>query len=169
MKKYILRDGALIIASSLLIALSFKEKCPKLTNDGLTTNDRESDFSYSNGDIYIGDLNFINQKQENASVSDVFVVDERLTDDPNMIILDSYRIKTLKEQKEILKCLLEYEALYPTDWDRSLYSMELEWTIHNILYDLDYEKERTKSVDLNNDDEFVYRVLSLFQIVNTLK
>ena len=34
--------------------------------------------------------------------------------------------------------------------------MKLEWEVHNVLYQVKYERERTKDVDFNNADELQY-------------
>ena len=42
--------------------------------------------------------------------------------------------------------------------------MKNEWIIHNLSYLFNYNVERSKSVDLNNQDETTYnsKLLSLF-------
>ena len=60
------------------------------------------------------------------------------------------------ERNEILTVLKEYDSMYNTEWDRSIESMRVEWTVHNMLYDLHYESARTKHVDLDNSEEELY-------------
>ena len=35
-------------------------------------------------------------------------------------------------------------------WDRCIFSLCMEWTCHNFLYMIGYERERTGSADLDN-------------------
>ena len=85
----------------------------------------------------------------------IYVIDSRYDDDPNMIVYNSYKIKSLEEIKEILKILKEYERQYPSKWERSILSMEYEWIVHNLAYYLNIYPENSKDVDLNNTDEGV--------------
>jgi len=39
--------------------------------------------------------------------------------------------------------------------------MLIEWEVHNVLYNVHYQINRTKDVDFNNADEEVYRTLKL--------
>ena len=57
---------------------------------------------------------------------------------------------------KILDILLNYEREYPTDWDRTKDAMLREWITHNVLYDFSFQTNRTKEVDLDNNDEKVY-------------
>lgn len=48
---------------------------------------------------------------------------------------------------------------------RSMFSLIMEWTVHNFLYTINYKKDRTKDVDLNypcDKPEWVYCVLGIF-------
>lgn len=85
----------------------------------------------------------------------IYVIDSRYDDDPNMIVYNSYKIKSLEEIKEILKILKEYERQYPSKWERSILSMEYEWIVHNLAYYLNIYPKNSKDVDLNNTDEGV--------------
>ena len=35
-------------------------------------------------------------------------------------------------------------------FERSLFSLKMEWICHNFLYNIGYERERTRSADLDN-------------------
>ena len=74
-----------------------------------------------------------------------------------MKICNSYLVTCPKQRKEILEVLCHYEECYPTDWDRSLDSMRLEWTIHNLSHLLGYDLKSSRDVDLDNADEEYYQ------------
>ena len=49
-------------------------------------------------------------------------------------------------------------------FERSLFSLTIEWTAHNFLYVIGYKREQTKDVDLNNPSdrpEWLYIVCGL--------
>lgn len=112
------------------------------------------------GDNYFACLDnkniFIVDDRDSFCLDDnIYVIDSRYDDDPNMIVYNSYKIKSLEEIKEILKILKEYERQYPSKWERSILSMEYEWIVHNLSYYLNIYPENSKDVDLNNTDEGV--------------
>lgn len=114
---------------------------------------------YSNGDIYIGNNEYILSVINKARKNDILIVigyehDDEL--DPNASIISSYRITDKEERNEILTVLKKYDSMYNTEWDRTIESMRVEWTVHNMLYDLHYERARTKNVDLDNSEEELY-------------
>lgn len=120
----------------------------------IKNDDRGSDifspYGYvGNKAVYIGEYpdNFV------VNLDSITIIDHRLSDDPNYIVIDSYKVRNTVERLEVLKLLLEYNNEYVSEWDRSLLSMDIEWLIHNICYELDYEVNKTKDVDLNNADE----------------
>ena len=61
--------------------------------------------------------------------------------------------------------ILIYDSLYPSDWKRSIESMRVEWTVHNLLYDIGYERARTRDVDLDNLEEEKYNNKILRRII----
>lgn len=112
---------------------------------------------YSNGNIYIGSADYINYIKPYVNDGDILVIDNsNVPDDPDFKILDSHLIKDKDLINEILEVLLVYAELHPSDWNRTLESMRNEYIIHNILYNFNYEIDRTSSVDLNNADEEKY-------------
>jgi len=117
--------------------------------------DRSKAFaSYSGGYVYIGDRTI--RPSIDLEEGDVFVIDSRYDDEPDMKICDSYLVRSKKQRREILEILCLYEECYPSQWNRTLESMELEWTIHNLSYDLNYERNSSTDVDLDNKDEDKY-------------
>lgn len=109
---------------------------------------------YKDGLIYIGDEEFI--LGLNPLEHDILVVDKRDSENPDMKVISSYQIEDPLVRKSIIEVLQEYEKEHPSLWERTTESMEAEWYIHNILYILDYQKERSSDVDFDNDDEEVY-------------
>ena len=73
-----------------------------------------------------------------------------------MKILSSYKINDSNIRNEILEIIAEYEKTYPSSWNRSINSMRVEWFVHNFLYYLNYEKNRTRDVDFNNSEQEIY-------------
>ena len=73
-----------------------------------------------------------------------------------MCIHDSYKINDKDRRNDILEVLCLYENMYPSDWNRSLESMRLEWFMHNLGHDFNYKKDHSDHVDLNNEDEDDY-------------
>lgn len=139
-----------------LLASSFACSC---TNYVLEREPRiidvDDSLEYSKGKIYIGDDAYLSSL-ENVEENDILVLDERKEYDPNMKIYDSYKINNIDDLEEILNVLLNYEKNNPSDWNRTLKSMRNEWLYHNVLYFINYQRDRTKDVDLNNVDEKTY-------------
>ena len=111
--------------------------------------------SYSKGKVYIGNAKFL-EKLTGVSDDDILVLDERDDDDPNFKIYNSCRITNKDERNEILEILCQYEKDYPSNWNRTIESLRLEWFAHNFFYFFDYQTHRTTDVDLNNGDEKIY-------------
>ena len=111
--------------------------------------------SYSDGLIYIGDEEYINNL-DNINDGDILVIDERYKNDPNMVICNSCEIKDKDIRNDILEVLCCYEEMYPSNWDRSIESMRFEWYCHNMAYYFNYKIDDSKEVDLNNADEEKY-------------
>lgn len=72
----------------------------------------------------------------------------------NLHILDSYKVCRFK-MRSILKEIRDKNRKRPKNlqslvFDRSLFSLKMEWIAHNALYFIGYQRERTKDVDLDN-------------------
>ena len=112
---------------------------------------------YSCGKVYIGNKSFLKKAYCHAEDGDIFVEDQRHSEeDPNMKIYASCFIHDAEIRNEILEILQEYEKQFPSDWDRTIESMRLEWLMHNLSYIFTYQQHRTEDVDLNNEDEEYY-------------
>lgn len=116
---------------------------------------------FKTGYVYIGTNEEYEEIKNYLENEDVFIVDERTRNDPNLKVLNSYKISDIKDRGKILKIMASYEKLYPSSWNRSIRSMLIEWEVHNVLYNIHYQINRTKDVDFNNADEEVYRTLKL--------
>ena len=80
-------------------------------------------------------------------------------------IIDSFKIKKIKHMLEVLRWI-KNDVKYNIPKLPSVGLMLCEWRAHNLLHKLKYETDRTRSVDLNNDNKWYitlgYIGLSLF-------
>lgn len=123
--------------------------------------ERKSDPKYFAGSTNSGKDVYISTT-DNYSVSPngIKVKDLRDTNmdngehNPDMKILDSFRITDKSIQEEVLKIIIKYTEDYPStyEWDRNLESLVIEWDAHNKLYDVS-KHTRLKDVDLDNAQE----------------
>ena len=124
---------------------------PKYSVVGKNYNYWEAKYRY--GNVYIvKKINAINKVNDN----DIVILDDRDDQDPNMEIISSHEITDKEARNDIIEIIMEYERCYPSKWNRTEESMRLEWYIHNMLYDIDYERHRTDNVDFDNSDEDYY-------------
>lgn len=82
----------------------------------------------------------------------------------NLHIEDSFKVRK-REMKAVLLhiFLAEYGSLSKV-WQRSSFSLQMEWIVHNFCYSLGIAKERTKDVDLDNPcnlPEWVYEIIGV--------
>ena len=93
----------------------------------------------------------------NYNVKEVVFLDERHMDDPNIKVIDSYLINDLYSMNKVVNEIIEYNTIYNTnEWSRSKISLLIEWTVHNICYDLGIKRENTVDVDFRNSEESLY-------------
>ena len=109
---------------------------------------------YDDGYIYIGDEDYLETIK--PLKGDILVEDQRDQKDPNMVIYNSCNIHDKDDKNAILQVLYEYEKENPSDWDRTMESMRLEWFVHNFGYYFNYKLDHTTDIDLDNDDEEKY-------------
>lgn len=123
-------------------------------------NDIEPYGAYKKGNIYIGNHEYIESIKGKIHVGDVLIEQGYKTCDgyfdPNYKIYSSYLITDKDDRNTILNVLNIYNTEVNFEFNRTLESMRVEWTIHNILYNMGIERNRTKDVDLNNGDENIY-------------
>lgn len=72
----------------------------------------------------------------------------------NIRIFESYKITDVTSMRNILNSID-----VPRILNRSIYSLENEWLVHNLFYKLNLFRSRTKDVDLNSDVNFVAKFL----------
>ena len=118
------------------------------------------EYWYSDGTVTIVTPGKEGIAQEATHGNSVLVFDYRRgEDDPNMVIVDSYRITNRDQQIEIIRILLRYnDADTDSPWFRTEPSMLVEWNIHNVLYAPAHGR-RYKDADLDNNDEYGYWLL----------
>lgn len=121
----------------------------------INKNTKNNPNKYSKGYVYIGSNKYLDSLKVNKD--DILVEDYRNSNNPNMKIRNSYLITDEKIRKEIIQILYNYEKNHPSKWNRSIKSMEKEWEAHNTLYYLNYKKDHTADVDLDNNDENKYK------------
>ena len=147
--------------SIFLIMLSFSiltfQKSPILSSDDMLYESPFFRLRYGKGYVYIGTKEDYESVLNILNYNDVFVLDQRDGEDPDMKVIDSYKIKSFEDRRMILKIMKFYEDLYSSDWNRSIKTMEIEWEIHNLLYQMHVKEYRTKDVDFNNLDEEFYQ------------
>ena len=112
-------------------------------------------YKYKNYDIYISN------KYINVDNKSILIIDDRMHND--IQIINSYKINNKEAQEKIIDIILDYNKKYPYNgWIRSKKSMYCEWLIHNIYYTFNYKRNRTKSVDFEKNEEFIYKIISFY-------
>lgn len=71
----------------------------------------------------------------------------------NVHITDSYKVRKSKMRKVLkdIKAKHERETIV---FQRSMFSLKMEWIAHNFLYNVGYKRERTKDVDLDKPSDY---------------
>ena len=151
------KKALLLLWTYLIILFTPKTKSNDSKNN-ITYNDdyiyEENPYAtYKTKDIYIVGKDLAKELKDNDNI---YIIDDRCDEDPDMSICNSYQFKNINDIDNILNLLIEYEDKYPSDWNRTIKSMKNEWLIHNICYFLNIEKSRTEQVDFNNADEEIY-------------
>ena len=150
-----LKRKIILISLILIIGERYYNNEYKYKEEYEILEDNDAFAKYNDGLVYIGSKWYL-ESLDNVEENDILVIDSRKDEIPNMIICDSYKIKDIKTRNEVLEILSIYEEHNPSNWNRSMTSMRLEWFCHNISYYLNHETERTRSVDLDNEDEEKY-------------
>lgn len=135
----------------------FREHDYEDSNYVIYEDDIEAFGAYKKGNIYIGNHEYIESIKDKIKQGDVLIEQGyKTSNDPNYKIISSYLIKDKDDRNDILNVLKIYNSLVSFEFDRTMESMRVEWSVHNILYEMGIERERTKDVDLNNGDEKIY-------------
>ena len=87
----------------------------------------------------------------------------------NIHITNSYQVTNSKDIEQIIDMIMNkscYKYLAAAGFTRTKKSLIREWKAHNVLYRWGYEKERTGSVDFDQNESrfrrFCYFFLSWF-------
>ena len=76
-------------------------------------------------------------------------------------IYNSYKIKKYKHMKEVIETIQLYH-----EFNKPVWLQIAEWRSHNLLYFLNFQRDRTQHVDLDYNQDWKlkvgYTVLSLF-------
>lgn len=76
----------------------------------------------------------------------------------NIHIENSYTIRNVSTMKYVIRYIMEnIPSDYPVK-QMKMTPMVLEWFAHNLLYRLNYQPERTKSVDLNIGESRMHKI-----------
>ena len=110
-------------------------------------------------------VNYMDDKYSNF----VVVVDIRINNgniyNPDIKIIDSYKISSDTEQYYILLAIEKYVKENPVkystenEWNRSIDSMKIEWDVHNFAYyylSFIFDKELSAHVDFDYADAEIY-------------
>lgn len=73
-------------------------------------------------------------------------------------IYDSHLISK-KDFEDVLNSIANYEDAYETIFEfRSSHNMRREWAVHNFLYKLGIEQDRTRDVDFDFDQKWYWTI-----------
>lgn len=91
------------------------------------------------------------------------------TDNPGFKVYESYKItkkKNILAELERIHMCRDYLDICAAGYNRSIMSEYREWKGHNVLYKLGIARDRTRSVDINQNEPMwrrvVYAILSIF-------
>ena len=154
----------LVIASTISLAsiVLFKYEHKYTPEYEIINEDNLAYARYRNGLVYIGDKSFLNSLTVNEN--DILILDNRSDSELDVKIYSSYLIKDKDIRNDIINIIYEYEKENPSNWNRSIESMRVEWFVHNFLHTFNYETDRTKDVDFHNDEEDLYDNYILRQV-----
>ena len=86
-------------------------------------------------------------------------------EDLNIHIKNSYQVIYSKDIEQIIDMIINkscYKYLAAAGYTRTKKSLIREWKAHNVLYRWGYEKERTGSVDLDQNESRGRRIAYFF-------
>jgi hypothetical protein len=86
---------------------------------------------------------------------EIAILDDRRTGNPSFRVIDSYRIRKNTLKREIIRTMIDYCAVNPTEpaWRRTEDTLVLEWMAHNFAYRVGFLRSRAQNVDLDNHAE----------------
>lgn len=80
----------------------------------------------------------------------------------NVRVENSFLIKDDVLKKKFIDLIIMNGKLLGFEYKRTFDSWLREWKAHNTLYNWNYKRERTASVDLNEDESFIKRFCYFF-------
>ena len=159
MKNNKLKELLIAVGIFIIVVTGYNKEYKYNPNYEIIEEEDEKAFArYSRGKVYIGTKKEILSFFDEIKEDDIIVLDQRNNIiDPNMKIISSYKIHDKEIRNEILEIICKYEEKHPSNWDRTIEAMRLEWFMHNVSYYLNHQTNRTGDVDLNNNDEKYYK------------
>lgn len=67
-----------------------------------------------------------------------------------LTIYDSYKVHKWNMRKVLRRIKKDNVTMQTTVFQRSIFSLKMEWICHNFLYNIGYERDRTADVDMDN-------------------
>ncbi len=130
-----------------------KESLPVVIEEDYDSSDQPIFAQIGSEDIYIV-KNVASIIEEDA----INIIDLRDSQD-DVKIAASYKIRDPEIQAQIIELILEYNRQYPstTPWVRSKESLQNEWMVHNLAYQMHFQVSSSRDVDFRSDEEKVYR------------
>ena len=154
MKKSNLKRIIILLISQILLLSSLSCQTKRNKSQYLGNKDTVSMYSYDSGKVLIVNPDNIDNALGIKDKGDLVVMDYRDTENPDMKIMSSINVDSIKEMRQVIDALLDYndavESKQP--WNRSKDSMTIEWKLHNILYELGLFDSHTIDVDFNNNE-----------------
>ena len=144
-------NSIIVFLSTMIIIDGIDFSKPEKRNYEIVNEDYFA--TYDKYKIYI--INDSETEDIKINMYDVIVLDEREAKD-NVKIVDSYKINDYETQRAIIEIINQYEMMNPTEWERSTDSMQVEWFVHNFLYQLNWQTSRTKDTDFETNEEELY-------------
>lgn len=159
LKKNLLKKRALVLALMYMSLSWCSQINASIERDRtysyeLSDTESESFATYGKYKLYFGSEEDLNYYMDNPY--NICIVDGRFGDNPNFRICDSFRITNDEDMFNILAVLLEYEKENPSDWNRTIEGLQIEWVAHNMSYEYGLLRDRSGSVDLDSKDAILY-------------
>lgn len=123
-------------------------------------------FMYKINFLFLVLISLISMPNKEDKIEDVYnyipskhnltIIDERHALDPNVEVLNSYKINDIFKMMDMINEIIEYDEKNPSNWDRNKYGMLVEWIIHNMAYNLGFFTDSSASVDFSSFEENFY-------------
>lgn len=75
----------------------------------------------------------------------------------NLHIEDSYKVPAI-DFREVLRYISDENPNAILFKARCIFGMQLEWAVHNFLYKIGFQRDRTRDVDLDYPQKWYYSV-----------